>query len=703
MTRTCTVKARAALLTLAALMALSSAISGVIVMAQRSADVALRAAAETETVKGDIKAAIEQYRQVAETYGRTDRAVAARALLHLAEAYQKLGDTQAAQVYQQLIRDYGEQTQAVATARTRLLAFAPAMRTGTRTATDRVVKAGEYITSGDGRVSPDGRFVSYVDWHFTGNLMLHDLASGTDRALTANKDWSVGNASTSAFSPDGKRLAYGWRTYGNPAVNDLRIVSLEANGAPEPRRVVTGGDVDYYDPHDWSSDGRWLAVAVRRSDRTTQLAVISAADGTTRVLKSVGWQGPRRIFFSPDGRYLAYDLPANETETQRDVFVIATDGSRDAPVVQHFSEDVGMGWSPDGSRLLFASDRTGAVALWALPVKEGQAAGAPTLLKPDIGSLRSQGLTASGALYLVRDASTIGLQVAPIDLQAGRLTGPPVLESFRSGRPDWSRDGRFIAYRFTGANELPAIAVRASGSGERRELRFPLQYMNEPRWLPDGRSLVVAGRDFKGLGVTVRIDAQSGQSTFIGEGGATNRLQVSADGRRIYLGPLRPGDRRLLERDLVTGTDREVAWSRPVGAQLGNAELSPDGQTFAVISWNENAKTSTLLVFPAGGGEPRALFSVTPPDDLASFGATAWTPDSRAVIVTNTTGERFDPKELWLVPVDGTAPRRLGIDIRAWKVSNGIRLHPDGRHIAFFTGTDSREVWALENVLASSR
>jgi dipeptidyl aminopeptidase/acylaminoacyl peptidase len=205
----------------------------------------------------------------------------------------------------------------------------------------------------------------------------------------------------------------------------------------------------------------------------------------------------------------------------------------------------------------------------------------------------------------------------------------------------------------------------------------------------------------KGLGVLVRVDTESGKSTLIGEGGATLRVQVSPDGRKVYYGG--GNNQPLRERDLVTGVEQQVAWSRPAGAQHGNPELSPDGQTFAIISRNEDAKTSTLLVFPAGGGEPRALFSVTPPDDLASFGTTAWTPDSRAVIVTNTTGERFDPKELWLVPVDGTAPRRLGIDIRSWKVSNGIRLHPDGRHIAFFTGTDSREVWALENVLASSR
>ena len=70
----------------------------------------------------------------------------------------------------------------------------------------------------------------------------------------------------------------------------------------------------------------------------------------------------------------------------------------------------------------------------------------------------------------------------------------------------------------------------------------------------------------------------------------------------------------------------------------------------------------------------------------------AWTPDGRAVIV-----QAAEPQPaLWLVPLDGSAPRKLEIDIRDW--NGGWRLHPKGTHIAFRTGKDAREVWALESV-----
>ena len=65
-----------------------------------------------------------------------------------------------------------------------------------------------------------------------------------------------------------------------------------------------------------------------------------------------------------------------------------------------------MAWTRDG-RLLFASDRAGTLGLWALPVSDGKPQRAANLIKLDIGTVLSQGLTASGSLYTVKDFSQI--------------------------------------------------------------------------------------------------------------------------------------------------------------------------------------------------------------------------------------------------------------------------------------------------------
>ena len=59
--------------------------------------------------------------------------------------------------------------------------------------------------------SPDGRWVSEIDWT-GGDLALRDLITGELELVTHKKSWndSVDYAEFSVFSPDGDRLAYAW-------------------------------------------------------------------------------------------------------------------------------------------------------------------------------------------------------------------------------------------------------------------------------------------------------------------------------------------------------------------------------------------------------------------------------------------------------------------------------------------------------------
>ncbi|MBA2356053.1 MAG: PD40 domain-containing protein, partial [Acidobacteria bacterium] len=542
-----------------------------------------------ETTQGDLRAAIETYRKVVAQSG-SNRSLAAQALLRIGECHTKLGDAQARRSYEQVVRDYGDLPEA-ATARGRLGA-SPTAAKASAGATDRIVKAGEGITWGDGRVSPDGKLISYTDWNHTGNLMLHDLTTGADRNLTGNKDWSVGNAYSSTFSPDGKQLAYGWRTYNRSPevhVNEIRVMVLGSTGAPESRRLYGSDEVSYFNPVDWSTDGRWLAVLTTRHDQTGQIAVADVRDGTFKVLKSTGWRGPDKLFFSPDGKFLAYDLPHSDDEHQRDVFALAVDGSVEHRVVEHPADDRVMGWASDGKQLLFSSDRTGESALWSLPMSGGRSGGAARMLKPDIGAVKTVGLTAAGVLHVVRDASTDSLQIMPVDLAGGRATGGPALENFRTQVADWTPDGRHLAYVTTAASGIVAMNVRAVDTGLLRQWKVPLQYMNDPHWLPDGSAVVVYGRDFKGRGGIYRIDVQTGAHLLVALSDLC-RAQVSPDGRKVYyavgrvtLGPGTPT--RWTEHDLASGATRTVGQQ----GTRGSRALSPDGRTVAWIDVDRSA------------------------------------------------------------------------------------------------------------------
>ena len=105
--------------------------------------------------------------------------------------------------------------------------------------------------------------------------------------------------------------------------------------------------------------------------------------------------------FSPDGRWIVYDFPPREEFSERDIYLLSTDGSRGFSLVEHPANDIVLGWAPDGERVLFASDRAGTFGAWVIRVVDGQPRGAPELVKPDIAPIANTwlGLTRDGSYY----------------------------------------------------------------------------------------------------------------------------------------------------------------------------------------------------------------------------------------------------------------------------------------------------------------
>nr|MDQ3349878.1 tetratricopeptide repeat protein [Acidobacteriota bacterium] len=291
--------------------------------AQSAPEVTLRAALELEQIKGDLKGAIELYKKVVDG---ADRAAGAKALLRMAECYQNLGDKKANKAYERLVRDFGDQREA-AVARTRLREPA-AMSKG-----DRAVWTGQHVDL-FGTISPDGRYLTYIDWESTGNLMVRDLVANTDRALTNNvKHSQFGGADWSSISRDGTQVAYSWWHAGGPPQFEVRVAPLMGSGIPASRVIWRGSGRDSMRPFDWSPDGRSLLVLVEREDRTSQLGIVNVAAGTVQVLKSLNWRGISKAVFSADGRHIAYDVEAGDGSRHSSVFIMAVDASRDLAAV----------------------------------------------------------------------------------------------------------------------------------------------------------------------------------------------------------------------------------------------------------------------------------------------------------------------------------------------------------------------------------
>ena len=633
------------------------------------------------------------------------------------------------------LAESSEAPMAVAAARSWRLEEPPA---DTLPATTRRVWYGPSVDP-QGSPSPDG--LTYAHTHqATGDIVLRDLESGELRYLTHNRaPYDPGTGYWPRFSRDGSQVAYSWHHSEDPANFELRIVDVSGG---EPRIIYAEKPTRWINVEDWSPDGSTIGAGRIRSDGVIEALIISLADGSVRVLKEferyeehVGSAPAGVANFSPDGRFLVYDSPAGDGRTDRDLFVMAADGSRESRLLDHPANDFVLGWAPNGS-VLFASDRTGTLGAWLLPVRDGRAAGPPRLVKPDLWRARPIGFTRDGKYFYSVDAGSSEIYVATLDGESRSVTRAPVrLEAATLGLqhvPEWSPDGRYLAYvvETDGSGAAPSfyLAVRSLQTGEVREHRLPqgLVYATAIRWMPDGRSLLLWARDGEKEGL-LRIDVQTGETDqpfrIPPTDFATWGFEILPGGKSVLYSVLHRIDLHSTEgttaddpmrwqikiRNLEDGAEREIyslIWSMPPPGGEVRAVFSPtisrDGR---LVAFREgDPMNARIMVMPVAGGEPRELATAVITSPAFAFPpsnarAVTFTPDGRAVLFPSLPDDDDPTMHVYRVGLEGGEPEPIGL---AMEGLGRIRFHPDGRRIVFTAGLPSQnEIWVLEDFLPS--
>ncbi len=546
-----------------------------------------------------------------------------------------------------------------------------------------------------GGVSPDGRYLTFVDWT-TGNLAVRELATGEVRLLTDDGSWAEPQewAEFSSVSPDGKRVAYRWYRHGAPP-SELRIVGMNGSG----RRVLYRNAGSYFGSGVWSPDGEQIVTVQSYVDGPVDMLSISAADGSVQTLKRFESSWPGGLSFSPDGRFIVYHHETKKDSPERDIFVLELDGGREIPLVQHPADDYVLGWTPDGEHILFASDRTGTLGAWLLPVAGSAAAGHPRLVKPDMWRVLPLGFTQDGSFFYGVNMEARDVYVASLDPETGGLLAPPASVNPThlawDYRPAWSPDGRYLVF-LSGEGALIGTAfkhtfysIRSVETGETRQLVPDLNDFGRCVWWIDGHSLLVPGADRTDRAGLFRVDVHTGEAEPLPafwDVQIASLVDPSPDGKKVfYTKWTGGGERRIAVMDLDTGRERllfpDENEARPA--------LSADGRYLA-FSIDDN-NSHRILVMPATGGEPRELqrYEAEGPTVLN----VAWSPDGRNVLYTVRTD---DTHQLWRISVAGGLPQKIDL---AMESIQQLRIHPDGRRIAFDAGSGGAEVWVMENFL----
>jgi serine/threonine protein kinase/Tol biopolymer transport system component len=276
-------------------------------------------------------------------------------------------------------------------------------------------------------------------------------------------------------------------------------------------------------------------------------------DRTGKSLGAVGDPGVHvNLALSPDERHLAVsqaavgniniwilDLARAAAPSR---FTLASGGDFD-PV-----------WSPDGAQLVFTSRRSGTFDLyWHAANGSGQD---ELLLKPDKGA----------------------------------------------GAPDWSRDGRFLAYSSGGDVEVLPLSGLGSSKVERGKPFAFLQTSfdeGDPAFSPDGRRMAYYSTESGQRQIYVQSFPAGGSKSRISEGGGSEP-RWRGDGRELFF--LAP-DGMMMAARIDTAKDFKVTVPQPL-FQTGITSIqnnhpyvvTRDGQRFLVPLSNQSAASQMTVV-----------------------------------------------------------------------------------------------------------
>jgi acylaminoacyl-peptidase len=318
-----------------------------------------------------------------------------------------------------------------------------------------------------------------------------------------------------------------------------------------------------------------------------------------------------------------------EDKRRSNLWLIGVDGSSHRPLTTGKYSDSAPQWSPDGSQLVFISDRDGMPQIYRIWVETGQIAKLTNLTQPPSG------------LRWSPDGKWISF-VMNVPAKPRKLIEMPVAPEGAK----WAEPAKVVdqtVYRFNAMGYLKpgykhVFVIPAEGGTPRQVSSGDFQHggpsqVSDAEWAPDSKSLLIS----------------------------LNRHDDRDDD---------PLNTEVYEYDLATGgvkplTSRKGPDNAPV--------VSPDGKLIAYTGFEDKRlgyQTARLSVMNRDGSGGRVL---TADLDL-TVGEVQWAPDSKGLyFVADDKGNTG----LYFMPV-GDKPARVATDLRAGRDPGAVSIARNG-------------------------
>jgi Tol biopolymer transport system component len=666
---------------------------------------------------GDIKGAVQIFERIVRDFS-SNRALTARALVQLGKWSDLLGQEQARKHYERVVREFSDQKEAAAEARTRLEVLVKVAAAGTNPARRLVV---DQNVGGYTKLTRDGRHLLRYNPEERA-FELAEVGTSEVRRITADGPNPADTfVAGSELSRDGRRLAVVVgvlkprpRSAASLQIEyeraELRLLEVGGRGTG---RVLATWDAPALSrstvavqPFAWAPRDERIWLFILRSDQSAQIASVDMS-GKLQVLKTLTWRDHTQPpSLSPDGRFVAYH-DTSSRQASPDLYIIATDGSHEQRI-EHPAGDSKPMFLPDGSGVVFVSDRRGAQDLWFLAVKDGQPVGQPRLVWRNVGFFgQAERFADNGSLAYYFSVSDSGTYTLPLDLNSAAISVgeptrlAPMVHEANSGAA-FSPDGRYLAHFRTNAAR---IVIRELATGTEREIPFGAQLgagYATADWCSSGDVLIASGYVGGAVAYRVNVKDASVQRLSVAPGDPRFTLCVGDGEEIIYV-----ASGSVVRRSLASGRETTL-----FNGNVRAVTRSMDGGRLAVVAVDPNGDGYRLVTMSATGGDVSAdllpsgtslEIKVDPQYTFRLSQNVVWMPGGDRLLAVlfekgaSVVDQKTPPLWLWEVPLTGAAPRKLAFPkVAFW---GALTVHPDGKQLAFQTNEGSlQQTWAIDNL-----
>ncbi len=298
--------------------------------------------------------------------------------------------------------------------------------------------------------APDGQSIAVIDTADSKDggqyaVYIINLQTGERRRITNPGEFA--GETTPRFSPDGKSLAF-VRVFADKN-QDLFVVPTSGGEAEQ----ITF-DKTIINSLAWDADGRNIFFVSYRGGVQSKIWRVSAGGGEAAELAATSGRDITNIAAAPDGKTLAFVELQQNTDIRR--------VSANQPTPQKFAASIyseqEASFSPDSSRVVFISNRTGKYAVW-LADADGKNL---RLLTDSLFKVTSPHFSPDGADIVFGGTSEENADIFVVSAEGGttrRLTE----NAGRNAAPTWSADGKWIYFTSNRTGEADIWKVSATG------------------------------------------------------------------------------------------------------------------------------------------------------------------------------------------------------------------------------------------------